>query len=136
MSLQTFDSLFDPFFIKSFGLRTPELEEGFDLCMNLTETAKEYKLEVEIPGVEKSEVKIEVEEHFLRVLGEVKKPEEEQGEKHLIIERSYGRFDRKIRLPRNADMENVKASFLNGLLKICIPKHDVSKIPAKQIQIE
>jgi HSP20 family protein len=135
----SFESIFDPFFLKAFRLRTTGAdvaEEEYDLMMNLSETQNAYKLEAEIPGATKDMVKIDAEEHFLRIYGELPRPTDEEGEKRWIVERSYGKFDRKIRLPRNAEMDKINAKVENGLLSLTIPKAAVEKSLAKSINIQ
>lgn len=135
MSLAPFETLFDPFLLKTFRLPA-EANAEYDLMMNLIENEQEYRLEAEVPGCTKEMIKIESEEHFLRIFGELTKPKEDPNEKHWITERSYGKFDRKVRLPRNADMENISATCENGILKLTIPKTKVEKPLTRAINIQ
>ncbi|KAF4360594.1 hypothetical protein CsatB_023365 [Cannabis sativa] len=87
------------------------------------ETATEHVISIDIPGMKKEDVKIEVEENrVVRVSGELKPEEEKEGEKWHRSERISGRFWRQFRLPANAELDQIKAQLENGVLRITVPK--------------
>ncbi|KAJ3700542.1 hypothetical protein LUZ61_004247 [Rhynchospora tenuis] len=92
------------------------------------ETDKAHIITAEIPGVKKDEVKVEVEDNnVLRISGQRVKEEEEKGDTWHRIERSRGSFQRRFRLPENADLENIKCSLENGVLTVEVPKKETDK---------
>ncbi len=102
---------------------------------DVSETEAEYGVRAELPGVEKEDVTVSVENGVLTIQGEKKvEVTEGHGEKKHCVECAYGSFLRTFVLPSNADAEKVDASFKHGVLKLTIPKSAETK--AKQIDIK
>ena len=81
-------------------------------------------------------MKVEVEEgRILQISGEISKEQEDKNDKWHCIERSIGKFLRKFRLPKNAKMDQIKASMENGVLTVTVPKEKEKKPEVKNIDI-
>jgi len=118
-----FDRLFEdkgwPFF---FATR-PELEEiAWRPEVEIFELENLLKIRVDLPGLKKEEVTVELTEVGLTISGERKREikEEKKGEFYRS-ERVYGAFRRIIPLPETAKLEEVKAEFINGVLEVTVP---------------
>ncbi|EYU35312.1 hypothetical protein ABFS82_06G132900 [Erythranthe guttata] len=99
------------------------------------ETPEAHLFKVDVPGLKKEEVKVEVEDgNILQISGERNKEKEEKNDKHRV-ERSSGKFIRRFRLPENAKLEEVKAAMENGVLTVTVPKEEVKKPEVKAIDI-
>ncbi|MFS8008136.1 putative small heat shock protein HSP20 [Helianthus anomalus] len=100
------------------------------------ETSTHHVISLDVPGMKRADIKIEVEENrVLKVSGERKAEEEEEGDKWHRAERTSGKFWRQFRLPGNADVDNIMARLEDGVLKIKVPKLDQVKKQAKIIDI-
>ena len=89
---------------------------------------------MDVPGLKKEEVKVEVEDGgILQISGERSKEQEEKNDKWHRVERSSGKFVRRFRLP--VKVEQVKAAMENGVLTVTVPKEEVKKPEVKAIDI-
>jgi HSP20 family protein len=101
--------------------------QGCVPAIDVAEDEKHYAITVEIPGVKKEDVQVEIHEGMLTIRGEKKSEREEKDERRRYVERSYGSFSRSFSLPTDADGDRVEASFKDGILTITIPKTAESK---------
>ncbi|MEZ0323439.1 MAG: Hsp20/alpha crystallin family protein [Hydrogenothermaceae bacterium] len=79
-------------------------------------------IEAEIPGAKKEDIEVKVKDNSVVLRGEVKREEEKKEENYYRSERFYGKFERVIPLPTDVKVEEAKATFENGILKLSIPK--------------
>lgn len=109
------------------------IEGAWSPKVDISETEHEVVVTAELPGIKKEDVKVNVQNNVLTLSGE-KKQEKETKEKNFHrIERSYGSFHRSFTLPMEVDTEKIGATYKEGLLKVTLPKAEVSK--PKQIDI-
>ena len=101
---------------------------------NIVETDKAVEVGVELPGMKPEDVKLEIKEGALWVTGEKKEEKEEKGKTFHRIERRTGMFRRVFALPVEVVEEKVDAKFVDGVLKITLPKAE--RVAPKRIEIK
>jgi HSP20 family protein len=80
----------------------------------------ELKVQADLPGIDKENVKVEIDANCLTISGERRDEREERGDNFYRSERFYGNFYREIPLPEGVDTENVKATFDKGVLEVTL----------------
>src|SRR5690606_29536555 len=87
-------------------------------AINVRENDEQVIVEAELPGVRAEDVDISVENGMLTITGEKRADQEKKEENWHIVERRYGRFERSFTLARAVDLENIHATFNDGVLRI------------------
>jgi len=95
-----------------------------------------YEINVELPGVKRDDIEIEVHEGVMTVRGEKKTERSEETGGYFFSERQYGRFQRTFRLPADAADEGIEAGFRDGVLKITVPRHAPETPKARKIEVK
>ena len=134
LSLFPETGLFDRFFD---DLELPDIfgEEGMVVpAFDISETEKEYMITGEIPGIDVKDLDITLLEGILTIKGEKKKETEDKEENYHRVERHYGSFQRNFRLPAKVKTDKLDATYKDGVLKLTIPKAEVTK--PKKIEIK
>ncbi len=123
-----------------YGFPFHNLEEDMDVAwsprLDVSETDNGLEIVADLPGMDKKDINVSLEENLLTIKGE-KKEEKESKDKHYhTIERRSGSFYRAIRLPVEVEKDKVEAAFKDGVLTLRLPKTKESKKKVAQIEIK
>ncbi len=108
----------------------------FKPAVNTREGKDAYHVDVDLPGVKKEDIEINVENNVLTVSGKREAKSEVKEEDYYRVESSYGKFQRSFTLPEKVDTENIRAACEDGVLEVVIPKLQIEKNSAKKIEIK
>jgi len=132
---RTFD-LFNSMFNEVGGNVSESVNNDFVPAINTREGEYAYHVEVDLPGVNKDDIEIKVEDNTLIISGERKTKEEIKEENYYKVESRFGSFSRSFSLPEEADIENIHAESTDGVLEVVVPKLESAKIDkVKKIEI-
>ncbi len=122
-------------FFEDFGLPSLfEEREAWVPAFDIIENEKEYIVTAELPGIDPKDIDITISNGFLTIKGEKKKEEENKGENYYFMERQYGTFQRSFHIPEEIKVDEVDATYKNGVLKLVLPKAETSQV--KKIEIK
>ena len=112
-----------------------ELNTGtFYPAVDISEGEKDITLKAELPGIDKKDVHVEINDGVITLRGERKLEKEEKKENYHRLERSYGTFNRSFTLPTTVDSGKVKANYKDGILEVTLPRKEEAK--PKPIPVE
>lgn len=100
---------------------------------DIREDGEAYHLDLELPAVPAEDVQIELRDGVLRVAGERPAPATEGG-RAFRREQRYGKFERRFRLPEDADADGVSASAKNGIVSVVVRKSQPAQARAIEVQ--
>jgi HSP20 family protein len=132
------DRLFGTF---TWPLQWPALrglrgEEGWHPRVDVFQRENFLVTKVDLPGLNKEDVKVEVAEGQLTIAGERKRETEEKKEGFYRAEREYGTFFRTVPLPEGVKVEEVKATFANGVLEVTVPLPQFAETKPRTVKVE
>lgn len=112
-----------------------QVREGFSARLDVHDTDDAVVVTVDLPGLKREDFEIVAQEDILTIRGE--RRSDEQGEKNgrRWRERSYGRFERSIRLPERAAVEKATAEFQAGVLTVTVPKEADPRATPHRIEV-
>jgi HSP20 family protein len=105
--------------------------------VDVVESESEFVLLAELPGVEKSDVKLTVEGGVLTLTGQREQEQAIDGKvaRYHRSERAYGRFARSFSVPESVDEQRLSAEFRNGILKVRLPKAEKAKPRSVEVRV-
>ncbi len=121
------DDFFDDFLANSNN------EKNAMKC-DIYEKGGDYHIEMDVPGFDKKDISINVDNGYLTITAEKQNEEKDEEKNYIRRERSYGKYERSFYLG-DLETDNIKAEFNNGMLKLTVPKKEVVDTK-KKIEIE
>ena len=123
-----FDDMFENFFAP-----TVFTKKDYAMRTDVKQTDTGYELQVDLPGFEKKDIALSLDNGYLTI--EAKREEKEENENYLRRERSFS-YKRSYYVGETVTEEDIKAKYLNGTLTVDVPKKDVKELPKKNIEID
>ncbi|HET9431475.1 MAG TPA: Hsp20/alpha crystallin family protein [Chitinophagaceae bacterium] len=136
---RSFNTLMDDLFTELpvlFKNDSPQPQwKGF-VPVNISETDKNYILEVVAPGFNKEDFKLSVDQNTLTISAEKKEQVGEESKRQIRKEYHYKPFKRSFTIDEKTDASAIEAQYVNGVLTINLPKKEIVKETAKEINIK
>ncbi|GIV28021.1 MAG: heat-shock protein Hsp20 [Bacteroidia bacterium] len=134
-------TLFDDFFTKDFFDWSNKNFSDFGSTLpsvNIKEADADYKIEMAVPGLKKDDFKIKLENNVLSISSEKKEEKEEKDKdgKYTRREYNYQSFCRTFTLPENTNADGIQADYKDGILKVVVPKKEITPAVPKEKLIE
>jgi HSP20 family protein len=101
--------------------------------VDIAEDENAITLEADLPGLKPGEFDLSIENYRLTLTGERKFENETKRDNYHRVERSYGTFTRTFSLPNTVNVDEVKADFNDGVLRVTLPKRE--EVKARQINV-
>ena len=102
--------------------------------VDIFENKDQIVIEAELPGMNREDFDLSVENNVLTLYGERRFEKKDEGDNYHRVERSYGSFSRSFTLPQTVSAEGANAEFRNGVLRVSLPKRE--EVKARKIQIK
>ncbi len=127
------DRIFDSFF-QTPRSTEPDAPDFWMPRADVLEEKDAYRIEMDLPGVKKDDIRITVQENSLEIKGERNLSRDQEAEGRRRSERFYGAFERVFYLPKGTDASKIESAYENGVLAIRVPKAEEA-IP-RQIEVK
>jgi HSP20 family protein len=122
----------DTFFDDSLLLQEQNLSIP---AANVTEGDSSYTIKMAVPGLEKDDFNVEIDNNVLTVSSKKEKSAETQEDNFTRKEYSYSSFKRSFSIPENTNTDSIEANYKNGELILTIPKKEVTVSKSKLIEV-
>ncbi len=123
-----------PHLFEPFRTAAASVANFFAPSADAASGAENYEINMELPGVSADDIDVSLNDHVLTIKGEKKSRHEEKTTTYYFSERSYGAFQRSFRLPGDVNTDQIEASFVDGVLKLSLPKTDRAAQAQKKIR--
>ena len=102
---------------------------------DIIEKENGYELQIDLPGVKKEDIKIEMNKNLINITVSISKSSDEENKKYIRKERFTGEIKRSFNIGEDIDEDNINASFENGILYLNLPKKEENDSNKKFIEI-
>lgn len=103
---------------------------------DIAETDKDYRVSMELPGVDPKNIQIDVEGSALLIRADRRRDDETQQGNVIISEREYGTVQRALTLSNDIDRDQIRAEYRNGVLAVSLPKSQQAQAQRKRIDVQ
>ena len=131
---QEMDGLLGRFFGNDSEAASGEFSNWLSPSCNISESDESWMVTVDLPGMAKDDISVELRHGELWISGERKECSEDKGKTYHRTESHYGRFQRGIRLGEDLDIDKVDAEYRDGVLRISVPKTESSR--TKHVEVK
>ena len=128
----SFEDFVDRFFY-GWPSETRESKRSYSPNVDINESDTEVYLDVDLPGIDKKDIHVEVKNNTLTISGERQDERRSEDSQSCRVEKRYGRFERSFTLPDTVNADKVAAEYTNGVLSLTLPK--IEKAIPKEIQV-
>lgn len=129
---RSFDSVFPEYVLE-------KETKGLTIPVDIKEYDNEYKVRVEVPGVKKEDIEIELNKSYMTISAKKEEAKEEfgdKGKKYHKTEFAYGNYSRTIYFPQEINIEESEAHLDNGVLHLDLPKLKTQEEETKKIEVK
>ena len=115
---------------------SPMISEDWVPAVDIKEDDTSFVLSADIPGLNKSDIDLFVENNILKISGNRDYNNENDNSEYHYQERIHGSFHRSFKLPISVVEENISATFRNGILTVVLPKNEEAQPKQRTIKIK
>jgi HSP20 family protein len=123
----TVDSFFDRFYTDT----NSATRSAFVPKTDIAETDNEFEIQLAVPGMQKEDFKVDLNNGLLTISGERKFDKEETGKNFYSIQTEYGNFSKSFQLPEDVVAKKIEATYESGILNVIVPKDKSKKLTSE-----
>jgi HSP20 family protein len=121
-NLSKFQSRINDLFAENFGRSSAKTSGVWYPAVDILESKEAYVIRAELPGMKKEDFNLEVKDDMLTLTGERKSEKSAGGVEYRSVERVNGKFLRSFTLPETVKHDEIRATYMDGVLEIHVPK--------------
>lgn len=126
---RSFDSVFPEYVLD-------KETKGLTIPVDIKEFDDEYKVRVEVPGIKKEDIDVELNKSYMTISAKKEEAKEEKNKKYHKTEFAYGNYSRTIYFPHEINVSESEAHLDNGVLRLDLPKLISKEEETKKIEVK